>query len=126
MNERRGTFAAGIVLLVLAFLLLTRCGGGDTTSKVGAVRNGQGPAEPGPVSTRSVTTAPADPAPEPDADAEREAAPDPAARPDPEPADQGSGTVTVDGESLFPLSRAEGVRGGDLTRLRGGRVVARE
>ena len=128
MDERRGTFIGGVVLLVLAFLLLTRCGGSNT-DKVGAVPNGQGRAEATPIVSRT-STPPGDRRTGGTAARSSAARTTPPAEPTRAAAqasqtDQGTASVTVDGEPLFPLSRADGVDDdGDLTGLRGERVVA--
>jgi hypothetical protein len=139
VNERWGTFAAGVILLLLAILLLNRCGGGDT-DRVGAVRNGSGPAEATPITPApddEFTTAPAAsnrPTQPADTRVLPPATPRPRATTAPAPTrtparaartQPARGGVTVDGDPLFPLSRADHVGDdGDLSGLRGRRAVA--
>ena len=109
--NRRSAWVALLLVLIVLFLLLSRCSGYTGTTRVGAVPNSAGPAEPAP--------GPAEPAPEP-------AQPDPV----PAPEDRGSEpdgdqTLTVDGAPLLPLRAADGVgRDGDLTLLTGKRAEA--
>jgi hypothetical protein len=104
--NRRGAWAIMLVVLLVLFLLLSRCSTGSGTTRVGAVPNSAGPAEPAPEST---ATQP------------------PGRDPDPEPgSDPGNQTLTVDGRPLLPLRSADGVGpGGDLTPLAGKRATAR-
>lgn len=107
MPDRRGTWAIAIVLLLVVFLLLSRCTGSNGSTRVGAVPNNQGPAEPAPVTaTRVPATGVAD-----GSDA----------------SDDDASVLTVGGRSVFPLSAADGVgTGGDLTLLAGKQAVARD
>src|SRR5690242_11112883 len=95
--DRRGTWAIGIVVLFVLFLLLSRCAGGSGSTRVGAVPDGQGPAEPAPP-----PTAAQDPGPEDDT--EDDTADDSGGEPR-----IGPGTLTVNGSSLLPLAIADGV-----------------
>ena len=117
--DRRSAWAIGIVVLLALFLLLSRCAGNNGSTRVGAVPNGQGPAEPAPPPTAPTSRSGGSEA-EDDADDQS----------DEDPADEpaiGPGTITVDGDSLLPLAIANGVdRNGDLTRLSGKRAVAQD
>lgn len=101
-TARRGTWAIALLVLVVLFLLLSRCSGTGGSTRVGAVPNSAGPAEPAPSPTATRETNPDDENPDDDE----------------QPA--GSGTLTVDGDPVDgdPVN-------GDLTRRTGKRVVAR-
>jgi hypothetical protein len=106
--DRRAPLAIGFVIVLAVLLLLTRCGTSDST-KVGAVANSAGPAEPAPAAVTLDNGAD---------DSE------PADQPPVEPA-TGDGSLTVDDEPLLPLAQAEGVGpNGDLTALSGKEAVA--
>jgi hypothetical protein len=105
-GDRRGTWAILIVLLLVLFLLLSRCTGSNGSSRVGAVPNSAGPAEPAPAST---STANSGEVQVPDDEDDNEPVP-------------GDGTLTVQGEPILPLSEA----GENLSRYSGKRAVARQ
>jgi len=99
--DRRGTWALALLLLLILFVVLSRCSGSNGTTRVGAVPNNAGPAEPAPAPTTTPTR-------------------------NPESGGAADGGLTVDGEALLPLRAADGVGSdGDLTLLTGRRVVAR-
>jgi hypothetical protein len=108
-GDRRGTWALLIVLLLVLFLLLSRCSGTSGSSRVGAVPNGGGPAEPPPARASPANTGKAKAPDEDDADDRNRDAP------------AGDGTLTVEGEPVLPLSKA----GENLSRYSGKRAVAR-
>jgi hypothetical protein len=111
--DRRGTWAIGIVVLLALFLLLSRCAGGSGSTRVGAVPDGQGPAEPAPPPTAGQN-------PRSDDDTETDSGERSGGEPQ-----TGPGTLTVDGNSLLPLAIADGVGpNGSLSRLAGRRAVA--
>jgi hypothetical protein len=107
-TDRRTTWAIIIVVLLVLFLLLSRCTGSNGSSKVGAVPNSAGPAEPAPGPTGPVVaggdTSDDDASDDDSADDVDQGAQDAA-----------GGTVTVDGEPL---------RSRDLDQLTGKRAVA--
>jgi hypothetical protein len=108
-TDRRSTWAVGILVLLALFLLLSKCSGSTGTTRVGAVPNSQGPAEPAPAGTSTGG-----------ADADNDGS-----SPDSVGSVDSDGSLTVDGDPLLPLAVADGVgRDGDLTRLSGGRAVA--
>ncbi|HST80783.1 MAG TPA: hypothetical protein VLL08_03455 [Kineosporiaceae bacterium] len=106
--NRRGAWAILLVVLLVLLLLLSRCSGSSGTTRVGAVPNSAGPAEPAPESTTTRSN-------EPDSD--------PGVGSEP---DSGNQTLTVDGRPLLPLPAADGVGpNGDLTLLTGKQATAR-
>jgi hypothetical protein len=115
--DRRSTWVVGIVVLFLLFLGLSQCTGSTGTTRVGAVPNSQGPAEPAPAPTDTGGSSDT----RGSSDNNNDQGDD-----DPDRNDSGSGTLTVDGEPLLPLAVADGVGSdGDLTALSGKRAVAR-
>lgn len=106
-TDRRTTWAIIIVVLLVLFLLLSRCTGSNGSSKVGAVPNSAGPAEPAPSPTGPVAADSANTTNDEDNSTEDDV--DRGAR------DAAAGTVTVDGEPL---------RSRDLDQLTGKRAVA--
>jgi hypothetical protein len=121
--DRRSSWAIGIIILLALFLLLSRCAGGSGSTRVGAVPNGQGPAEPAPPPTAAQGS-------RADDDRDDDRADDTANQPDDQSGGEpqiGSGVLTVDGDSLLPLAIADGVDpDGDLSRLSGKRAVGQD
>ena len=114
-TDRRSTWALGIVVLLALFLLLSRCSGGSGTTRVGAVPNSQGPAEPPPAGSSTGSAGGGNDGRVGSADKNT----------DDGDRTAGSSRLTVDGDPLLPLAVADGVgRDGDLTRLSGKRAVA--
>ena len=50
-RDRRAAWAVAILVLLVLFLVLNRCAGSNGSTRVGAVPNGDGPAEPAPAPT---------------------------------------------------------------------------
>lgn len=103
-TDRRGTWAIVLVVLVVLFLLLSRCSGSGGSTRVGAVPNSAGPAEPAPPTATREPTGDGGP---------NESSDQPTT-------ETRSGTLTVDGD---PVDTDPG--DGGLIRLTGKRAVAR-
>jgi hypothetical protein len=103
-RDRRAAWAVAILVLLVLFLVLNRCAGSSGSTRVGAVPNGDGPAEPAPAPTAPLEpgTDDADNDPDDDGDLDGDAG-------------AGSGTLTVDGGPLGS---------DDLLQLTGRRAVA--
>ena len=101
--DRRTAWATLILVLLVLFLMLSRCSGSNGSTRVGAVQNNAGPAEPAPPPTEPVIVPDDGSSDGDDSGVEQETAPE-------------GGTVTVDGQRL---------RSRDLDQFTGRSAVAR-
>jgi hypothetical protein len=107
--DRRTAWATLILVLLVLFLLLSRCSGSNGSTRVGAVQNSAGPAEPAPAPTEPVVVPDDEDEGAGAADGDGESGADQGTTPE-------AGTVTVDGQRL---------RSRDLDQFSGRSAVAR-